>query len=281
MLPHIVCCLGLYLTSPVALRPDTVRTSTVRTGGASTVSMVFPGEGIYTGDGIPEGPSRLTVGDDYVDPLEKPRPKYDLCAASGKPDEVCVGAIAPESAAALGEWITHMTGGGENKPNCPSIKLQPLARTLALMSDEEAATRSPDGTPAGYDEALRAAGFTDVKRVDLQAPGSRAVVLDALRAAKAARERTCVHCADGTTLTSVVMCDWLLTDYIGGDNTEEAAHALAIRRRLGGVERLADPEIIAKFIVNGCMGDAPPGAGGDGGGEPPPTKVSPGGILLI
>eukprot|EP00966_Prymnesium_polylepis_P038302 888475-Prymnesium_polylepis.1 len=60
-----------------------------------------------------------------------------------------------------------------------------------------------------------------------------------------------------------------------------AADERARSRCAPGVERLADPEIIAKFIVNGCMGDAPPGAGGDGGGEPPPTKVSPGGILLI
>lgn len=62
----------------------------------------------------------------------------------------------------------------------------------------------------GYDEALERAGFTSVIRVDLNAPGSRSVVLDALLEAKQARERVCVHCADGTSMTGVVMADWLV-----------------------------------------------------------------------
>lgn len=121
--------------------------------------------------------------------------------------------------------------------------------------------RSPDGTPSGYVAALLAAGFTKVDRIDLDAPGSRSCVLAALREAKAARERICVHCADGTSKTGVVMADWLvnrvlvcatyfqvqpmalnvplslslqLSDYIGGDNIVEATDALRARKRLGG-----------------------------------------------
>lgn len=235
-------------------------------------------EGLQMGPNTPDGPKVVPVGEDYVDPLAKPRPKYDLCAASGRPEEVCCGAVAPQSPAELSEWTSHMLGEVPAPP--PAGKLQPLLRTLALLSDSEASARSPDGTAAGYDDALRTAGFTSVARVDLVSPGSRALVLEQLNAAKAARERICVHCVDGTAMTSVVMADWLLTDYIGGDNTEEAAETLRSRKRLGGVERLVDPELVTRFIEAGTMGDVPPG-GPSAGDEPPPDKVSPGGVLLI
>lgn len=202
-------------------------------------------------------------------------------------------------------------------------------RALALLSEDEASLRSPDGTVAGYEEALRAAGFTTVNRVDLAAAGARAVVNDELRAAKAAKERVCIHCADGTAMTSIVMCDWLLMDYIGGDNCEEASETLRARKRLGGappprlppasplpplpppgrarvharatagspprwltrpvgtraspahagVERFADAEVVANYIVAGQTGVVPPDE--DDGPSDEDITVSPGGILLL
>ena len=62
-----------------------------------------------------------------------------------------------------------------------------------------------------------------------------------------------MHCTDGSSLTGVVMADWLLTDYIGGDNYEEACHALAIRKRLAGVERKVDPAVLESWILDGHL----------------------------
>jgi len=257
-------CLGLHLAPSVVPRNG----ASLRTREISML-ILGPNDGIHMGDGVPDGPQRMTVGDDYVDPLFTKRPKYDLCAASGRPEEICCGAVAPDTAFDIDEWAAHMRGEG---------KLQPFSWALALLDDDEASLRSPDGTPTGYEDALRAAGFSSVTRVDLYAPGSRDLVYEALRAAKAAKERVCIHCADGTSRTSIVMADWLLTDYIGGDNCEEAAEALRSRKRLSGVERLVDAEVVAKFIVAGCAGvDAVEGSDEDD----PPTTVSPGGILLL
>jgi len=104
-------------------------------------------------------------------------------------------------------------------------------------------------------------------------------VLAALREAKAARERVCVHCADGTSKTGVVMADWLLSDYIGGDNIVEATDALRARKRLGGVERAVDPEVVASYIVTGRTGVVANDGSADD--DEPPPSVSPGGVLLL
>ena len=100
-------------------------------------------------------------------------------------------------------------------------------------------------------------------------------------------------CADGTTLTSVAMADWLLSDYVGGNNAEEACdlhaismrsacdqhaismqsacnlHAIsmpseeacdliATRKRLAGVERRTAPEQLECWVTNGCLADVTP-----------------------
>jgi len=89
--------------------------------------------------------------------------------------------------------------------------------------------------------------------IDLHSLGARDLVLASIRAAKAAKERVCVHCADGEAMTSIVMADWLLQDYIGGDNYQEASDALAARKRLGGVGRVADVEALEKFVETGSL----------------------------
>ena len=47
------------------------------------------------------------------DPLQKPRPKYDFAAVSGRPVEVVHGAAAPKDAYELPEWTAHMREKGE------------------------------------------------------------------------------------------------------------------------------------------------------------------------
>ena len=102
------------------------------------------------------------------------------------------------------------------------------------------------------------------------------------RRVHAEKVRLCVLCLDGTTLTSVAMADWLLSDYVGGNNAEEACdqhaismqsacnqHAismpseeacdlLATRKRLAGVERRTAPEQLECWVTNGCLADVTP-----------------------
>ena len=83
--------------------------------------------------------------------------------------------------------------------------------------------------------------------------GAREAVLGLMRGAQDTNEPLCIHCADGHALTSIPLADWLLTDYIGGDNYEEACHALASRKRLAGVERQAEASMLEKWIVEGHL----------------------------
>lgn len=66
-------------------------------------------------DGYPDEAKYGLIGDQYIDPLAKPRPKFDLCAASGRPGEVCYGAVAPEGPSSLEEWLSHMRTAGEQQ----------------------------------------------------------------------------------------------------------------------------------------------------------------------
>jgi len=186
-------------------------------------------------------PDDLADFDPNFDPLAVERPAHDLAAASGRGDEVVWGAKAAESAADLDAWSAHMKAAG-------------ITRMLGLFTAEDAAARSAAGTAEGYYSELIASGPFDAAHVGLldpRAEGAREAVLTVLRDAQASREKICVHCADGNALTSIVLADWLLTDYITGENYEEACHALAMRKRLAGVERRAEAEVLEKWIVEG------------------------------
>lgn len=176
------------------------------------------------------------------DPLAAPRPKYDLAGATGRPDEYVWGAIAPADAAELPDWAAHMKAKG-------------AARMLGLFSAEQAGARSPDGTPAGYMNALVEAGFpaNGVGLLDPRAPGSRDFVLSMMQDAKAAREKLVLHCADGTALTGPALADWVLTDYIGGYNYLEAVDLLRSRERLAGVGREVSDKTLESWITEGHM----------------------------
>jgi len=206
-----------------------------RTSG-TPVAIIIGGE-----DGVP----------DFKDPLQKPRPKYDLAAASGRPDEVVWGAVAPNSKNLI-EWASHLRENG-------------IKRLLSLLTDEEASVRVSGGA-SEYAAALVAAGFEadKVANVDLSSADSLAEVSRIMQEAKAAREKVCIHCDDGEKLTAVVMAYWLLFDYIGGDNHLEACDALESRKRLSGVGRRAKAEDVEELMESGCLAPrrSDPGASG-------------------
>jgi hypothetical protein len=188
-------------------------------------------------------PEDLADFDPDFDPLAAPRPAHDLAAASGRRDEAVWGAVAPETADAVAEWAALLRSKG-------------IQRVMGLFSVEEAAARGRDGTPQGYMRALvEEGGFAPqgVSLLDPRQPGARDVMFAAMRDAATAREPLCVHCVDGTSLTGVAMADWLLTDYIGGDNFLEACDALAARKRLAGVERRVPAETLEAWIQQGHL----------------------------
>lgn len=187
-------------------------------------------------------PDDLADFDPTYDPLAAKRPPFDMAAASGRPQEAVWGAVGPEDAASVAPWAQHMLDSG-------------VRRVLGLFTAEDASARATDGTPQGYFAALVDAGFEAgaVGLVDPRADGAREAILGLMRAAAEAREVLCIHCADGHALTSVPLADWLLTDYIGGDNYEEACHALASRKRLAGVERKPDPAMLQQWVEVGHL----------------------------
>jgi hypothetical protein len=103
--------------------------------------------------------------------------------------------------------------------------------------------------------ALVAAGFDAnyVGLLDPHMPGSRDVVYGLIRDAAAGKAKLCIHCADGERFTALPMADWLLTDYIGGDNYLEACDMLRSRKRLSGVGRSADEATLEQWITTGNL----------------------------
>ena len=98
-------------------------------------------------------------------------------------------------------------------------------------------------------------GF-DADKVGLMDPrvdGARDAAWGVMSAAKAAGEKPCVHCADGNSLTAVVLADWLLTDYIGGDNYVEACDLLKARKRLSGVGREVEAVDLERWVADGHL----------------------------
>lgn len=189
-----------------------------------------------------EMPEDLADFDPTFDPLAAPRPKYDLAACSGRPNEVVWGAMAADSPVNLTVWAAHMREQG-------------VVRMLGLFSAEDAAARAEAGSAEGYYNSLVASGFeaSKVGLLDPRAEGARDAAWGVLKEAQAANERVCVHCVDGEALTGVLLADWILTDYIGGDNYEEACHALVMRKRLSGVGRQVEPESLEGWVTTGHL----------------------------
>ena len=189
-------------------------------------------------------PDDLANFDPTFDPLAVERPAYDLAAASGRPDEAVYGACGPASAAELPEWVAYM----KNQMGA--------TRMLGLFTAEDAAARSQSNSPEGYYSEIIAAGGFDSNKVGLidpRSPGAREAVMQVMRDTAQSRERLCVHCANGHSLTGVVLADWLLTDWIGGDNYEEACDTLRSRLRLAGVERVVYPDTLEYWMQQGHL----------------------------
>jgi len=159
------------------------------------------------------------------DPLQAARPKFDLAQASGRPTELIYGARAPAGAHELPEW-----------EEC--LQSKNIKRVVALMDDGEAAARSPDGSSAGYLDAL--ANSFQAVRIDLASAGAGSAVRAACASAKQAGEAVCFHCSDGNARTSIALAQWVLEDYIGGDNCLEACDLVESRKRRSGVEWTPD-----------------------------------------
>jgi len=210
-------------------------------GGAAGAPGILGADG-SAASGDDSIPDDLKDFDPTFDPLAAKRPKYDLAAASGRGDETVWGATAPEAAADIQEWVSHLRDAG-------------IQRVLGLFSEDEAAARGPDGSARGYMEALVAAGFdpTGVALLDPHAPGSRDIVMKMAQDAQQARQTLCIHCADGHRLTAIAMADWLMVDYIGGDNYLEACDALAARKRLAGVARSPSEADVEQWTLQGHL----------------------------
>ena len=124
--------------------------------------------------------------------------------------------------------------------------------------------------------------------VDVLADGAAQRTAEAMQAAVAARSKIAVH---GDPFT-VVLAQWVLTDYIGSENCEEACDILRSRSRSGGVtwalRNSADDELIkeeanrvARFVGNEEQGASPSAPPPPPPPEPMgPVKESKGGILI-
>ena len=208
---------------------------------------------------------------DEDDPFQKPRPKFGLAAATGRTTEAVYGADFPQPNELM-EWSEH-------------LRAQGIERLLFVHDGELNEELS------SYVAALSAmAGFAAdaVTAVDVLADGAAQRTAEAMQAAVAARSKIAVH---GDPFT-VVLAQWVLTDYIGSENCEEACDILRSRSRSGGVtwalRNSADDELIKEEAnrVARFMGIEEQGASPSEPPPPPPpeptgpVKVSKGGILF-
>ena len=190
--------------------------------------------------------------------------------------------MAPESSEKMADWSTYIRDQGitrilglfsaedasaRQRRNAARCSSSPAVCVCASSSRSQASYallciraselhRPPLASrAAGFFADLQNAGSeaANIGLLDPRVDGARDAAMTMLTGAVAAKERLVVCCADGNKLTAVILADWLLTDYIGGENYEEACHALAMRKRLAGVERLADPEELERWMTTGKL----------------------------
>lgn len=202
--------------------------------------------------------SRMYKPGSEDDPFQADRPKFGLAPATGRSTEVVFGADFP-APPDLQEWADL-------------LRAQGVERLLFVH----------DGVSEEYSSYVAAlcsvGGFAAdaVTDVDVLADGAAQRTAEAMQAAASARAKICVH---GGPFT-LVLAQWVLVDYIGSENCEEACDVLSSRKRFGGVGWAAEPVDVERFLGLGD-GGAPPAAPPPPPPEPTgPTKVSAGGILL-
>ena len=199
--------------------------------------------------------ARMYKPGDEKDPLKKPRPKFGLAPATGRPTEKVCAADMPTTAD-LPEWAEHLRESGVERL---------LFVHEGAADDEHVALLMLQGFAADA-----------VTAVDVSAEGAAQQTMAAMQAAATAGTKICVH---GGPFT-LVLAQWVLTDYIGSENCEEACETLRARKRFGGVDWAADPKQVELFLGLGDGDAAPPSSPPPPPSPTGPTKVSPGGILL-
>ena len=193
------------------------------------------------------------------DPFQAERPKFGLAPATGRSTEAVFGADFP-APAELQEWAELLRAQGVEQ--------------LLFVYEGESEEHS------SYVAALATAGLGGfaadaVTAVDMLADDAAQRTAEATQAAAKAGAKICVH---GGPFT-LVLAQWVLADYIGSENCEEACDLLSSRKRFGGVGWEAEPADVERFL--GLEDDGAPPAAPPPPPEPTgPIKVSKGGILL-
>eukprot|EP00962_Isochrysis_galbana_P056415 scaffold28364_cov129-Isochrysis_galbana.AAC.2 len=225
---------GLIITGPAS------SVSGSRSGGAGGLLGVGSSTG---GSGLLSSSSGSLARADgseqpMMDPLAKPRPRYDLAPSSGRPDELVFGAASCAAPGLMGEWGAHLRDQG-------------ISRVLALCNAAEAeASQAALCTEAGF-------AASAVTVVDIRAGGAKAATIEAARAAVAARERIAVVDTVGGAHTALVLAQYLHDDYVGGDGGThsclEVCELLTARKRHSGVAWVARPEDLQRFLAEGTL----------------------------
>jgi hypothetical protein len=223
---------GLIITGPASGVSGSGGAGGLMGAGASTGSSGL----LSTSGGSLAGPDG--GAQPMMDPLAKPRPRYDLAPSTGRPNELVFGAASCAEPGQMVEWGAH-------------LREQRVSRVLALCSSAEAeASKAALCSEAGF-----AAG--DVTVVDIRTGSAIAETIGAIRAAVAARERIAVVDAVGGAHTALVLAQYLHDDYVGGDGQShsclEVCELLAARKRHSGVAWVARPEELQRFLAEGAL----------------------------
>ena len=168
------------------------------------------------------------------DPLKAKRPQYGLAPASGRPTEVVFGVDVP-AAAELPAWSEHLRSSGIER--------------LLYVYDEGSADEHVAGLCGEGGFAADA-----VLAVDVRADGAAERTADAMQAASSARAKIGVHGPSD----SLVLAQWVLTDYIGSDNCLEACDLLNSRKRFSGVEWKPEVAALQRYLGYNEDGSRPP-----------------------
>jgi len=217
---------------------------------------------------------------------DKSRPQFGLAQATGRPTEYAFGAECPKDessaktfairceqagvdrvvvvggsayvASAFG-CLTSAEGGnfasGMVRLIC-SLELATHRRiSFCQAQDIKTKTTIPADTHTSSLFFLQICSSQAVA-VDLSKPGSKEVALAALGAAKDAKQKAVVCCADGARLTSLVLGAHVMGEY--GANPEEASDMLQARVKHTGVrDRVVVPELLEAFASKGFLEDLP------------------------
>jgi len=170
---------------------------------------------------------------------DKSRPQFGLAQATGRPTEYAFGAECPKD---------------ESSAKTFAIRCEQAGVDRVVVVGGSAYVASAFGCLTSAEGGNFASGMAVA--VDLSKPGSKEVALAALGAAKDAKQKAVVCCADGARLTSLVLGTHVMGEY--GANPEEASDMLQARVKHTGVrDRVVVPELLEAFASKGFLEDLP------------------------